>query len=184
MESTVDRMTDSFCNQLTDELVRLAQRLKSRNITGQIDAIDIVQMAWKSAWMKQHSGLYNWERKRIRGYLKSIMLNKLKEVHRDYLDLGKRDVRRQIRFETPKIGSKQDVESAYHSKSNSKQWAKGMFVRQMLTEISESEAKIINLKLAGYTLAEISQRTGMNRRSIQRAVLRVRDRFEIRWRNQ
>ena len=49
MESTVDRMTDSFCNQLTDELVRLAQRLKSRNITGQIDAIDIVQMAWKSA---------------------------------------------------------------------------------------------------------------------------------------
>ena len=60
---------------------------------------------------------------------------------------------------------------------------KGMFVRQMLTEISESEARIINLKLAGYTLAEISQRTGMNRRSIQRAVLRVRDRFENRWRN-
>ena len=79
MESTVDRMTDSFCNQLTGELVRLAQRLKSRNITGQIDAIDIVQMAWKSAWMTQHSGLYNWERKRIRGYLKSIMLNKLKD---------------------------------------------------------------------------------------------------------
>ena len=60
---------------------------------------------------------------------------------------------------------------------------KGMFVRQMLTEISESEARIINLKLAGYTLAEISQRTGMNRRSIQRAVLRVRDRFESRWKN-
>ena len=183
MESIADGMTNSFCNQLTDELVRLCQRLKSRNITGQIDAIDIVQMAWKSAWTTQHSGLYNWERKRIRGYLKSIMLKKLKEIHRDYLDLGKRDVRRQIRFEIPTIGSKQDVESAYHAKSNSKQWAKGMFVRQMLTEISESEARIINLKLAGYTLAEISQRTGMNRRSIQRAVLRVRDRFENRWRN-
>ena len=50
MESIADGMTNSFCNQLTDELVRLCQRLKSRNVTAQIDAIDIVQMAWKSAW--------------------------------------------------------------------------------------------------------------------------------------
>ncbi|MEC9096122.1 MAG: sigma-70 family RNA polymerase sigma factor [Planctomycetota bacterium] len=184
MESTVNAMTTSFCNQLTDELMKLASVLKSRNITSQLDALDIVQMAWKSAWTKQQSAITHWDRRRIRGYLKSILLNKLKQVHRDYLDLEKRDVRRQVRFEIPSDDRRQYVESAYHAKTKSQQWMNEVFIRQMLSELSESEARIIDMKLHGWTLAEISQQTGMNRRSIQRAVLRVRERFENRWRNE
>ncbi|MBA61397.1 MAG: hypothetical protein CMJ76_03435 [Planctomycetaceae bacterium] len=184
MESIVEDMTNSFCNQLTDELMKLARVLKSRNIPSQIDALDIVQMAWKSAWTRQQSALTQWDRKRIRGYLKAILLNKLKQVHRDYLDLEKRDVRRQVRFDIPADDRTQRVESAYHAKTKSTQWIDKVFIRQMLSEVSESEARIIDMKLHGWTLAEIAQQTGMNRRSIQRAVLRVRARFEKRWSNQ
>ncbi|MEL0095763.1 MAG: sigma-70 family RNA polymerase sigma factor [Planctomycetaceae bacterium] len=168
MESTTRVMTHSFCNQLTDELAKLACVLRSRNITGQFDALDFVQMAWKSAWTRQQSELTYWDRKRIRGYLKSILLNKLK----------------QVRFDITVDDQEQIVESAYHARSTSSQWINKVFVRQILSEVSESDAQIINLKLEGCTLTEIAQQTGMNRRSIQRAVLRVRERFENRWKNQ
>lgn len=184
MESTTRVMTHSFCNQLTDELAKLAYVLRSRNITGQFDALDFVQMAWKSAWTRHQSEITYWDRKRIRGYLKSILINKLKQVHRDYLDTEKRNVRKQVRFDIPVDDQEQIVESAFHARTSSAQWINQVFVRQILSEVSESEAQIINLKMEGCTLTEIARQTGMNRRSVQRAVLRVRDRFENRWRNQ
>jgi len=184
MESTTIVMTHSFCNQLTDELAKLAYVLRSRNITGQFDALDFVQMAWKSAWTRQQSEIIYWDRKRIRGYLKSILVNKLKQVHRDYLDTEKRNVRKQVRFDIPVDDQEQIVESAFHARTSSTQWINQVFVRQILSEVSESEAQIINLKMDGCTLSEIARQTGMNRRSVQRAVLRIRERFENRWRNQ
>ncbi len=181
MDSSERSMTNSFYTELTDDLTKLARINRNRRLGSQFDPLDLVQMAWKSALMTQQDSMARWERKRVRSYLRGILLNKLKVLHRSFLDLEKRDLRKQVHLEICVDARCQDTDSAYHAKTGSVYWHREVLIQQMLDELNENEARIIKLKLHGCSLAEIAEQTGLNRRSIQRAVIRIRKRFENRW---
>ncbi len=177
-------ISDSICQWLTKELTGLARVSTNVALARQFDSVDLVQMTWQSVLSNHRSLLRTWKRDRIRAFLRGIMLNKLRQVHRDYLDVEKRDMRRESRLE---LDAESDDQSTQLSQQPDSQEFRSenhvVFVRQMLIELEGAEREVLVLKLKGLSNSQISSSLGWHRRSVQKAIQRIRTRFENRWRN-
>ena len=112
------------------------------------------------------------------------MVNKLRQVHRDYLDVEKRDMRRELRLELDIDSDNQSNQLLQqHDSRECRSQSHVVFVQKMLIELEGAEREVLVPKLKGFSNAQISSSLGLHRRSVQKAIQRIRTRFENRWRN-
>ena len=175
--------TDSICQWLTRDLAGLARVSTNEVLARQFDSLDLVQMAWKSVLTNHQQRLRGWKRDRIRAFIRGVLINKLRQLHRDYLDVEKRNMRRENRLDAHEILDCHQSNSVFVDETEMTRMDDLEFVEIMLTELQGSEAEVLRLKLQGYSLNEISSEMGMHRRSIQKVIHRIRTKFENRWRN-
>ncbi len=177
-------ISDSICQWLTKELTGLARVSTNVALARQFDSVDLVQMTWQSVLRNHRSVLRSWKRDRIRAFLRGIMVNKLRQVHRDYLDVEKRDMRRELQLELDIDSDNQSNQLLQqHDSRECRSQSHVVFVQKMLIELEGAEREVLVLKLKGFSNAQISSSLGLHRRSVQKAIQRIRTRFENRWRN-
>ena len=169
-DSSLMRGIRSGDEQAAEELfVRYAKRLKSlanrqmaREISGRIDPEDVTQSIFRTLFRRLQAGQYSVPQgDSIWRLLVTIALNKIRSVgafHR----AAKRDIRKSASLDAEVSRQTADDELAVN--------VLRMTIEELLSDLTDSQRKIIHLRLEGNTVAEISKGAGRSRRTVERTL--------------
>lgn len=154
-------------------LHHLAERQTGTELAARIDPEDIVQSVFRTFFRRASAGLYDipagdelWKLFLV------IALNKVRRKA-NYHRAAKRDVRMTSSVEEvarePRDGTADEQEALRILR---------MTIDDELGKLSESEAKVISLRIEGYGIQEISERTRCARRTVERVLQRFRKQLD------
>jgi len=165
-------LTDSFCEQITSHLQFVARRRLNALVRPHLDSVDITQMVWQSFLRHDQDRFIHWNRKRLKGYIRQVLENKIKEIHRRYLSAQKRDVRREC-------GRPEEVLAASVSRDpspdleveNAEMWSR------LCRELTDVERSVLRFRVQGMSLKQIASHVELHPRSVQKVMSRIRKKF-------
>lgn len=147
-------------------LMGLVQSQMAGHLKGQVEVDDIVQSVFKSIFRGLNGGIYNApEGSTLWQLLAVIAIHKVRRNASKRV-AAKRDSRRNVPLdgvsdaEVAAASSPEEVESA---------------IREAIEVLGEPEQAVVLLRLEGYTVEEISQRTQRSRRTVERSLQRSRE---------
>lgn len=160
----------------TQLYLRYAQRLhalvrdqSSSDLARRVEADDIVQSVFRTFFTAASQGLYQvpagedlWK------LLLVIALNKIR-AQALFHNAAKRDVRRT----TPIDGSAAERE-AFAVKDDGDQVFLRMIIDEALEQLPPSHRPMVQLRLEGFEVAEIAQKTGRSKRTVERLLQEAR----------
>ena len=156
---------EELFKRYASRLQSLANRQMAREISGRIDPEDVTQSIFRTLFRRLQAGQYSVPQgDSIWRLLVTIALNKIRSVgafHR----AAKRDIRKSASLEhNPGNDSGQggDDELAANILR--------MTIEELLGDLTDSQQQIIQLRLEGNTVAEISKGAGRSRRTVERTL--------------
>ena len=157
-----DQAAEELFERYAKRLQSLANRQMAREISGRIDPEDVTQSIFRTLFRRLQAGQYSVPQgDSIWRLLVTIALNKIRSVgafHR----AAKRDIRKSASLEHETGGHASGDELAVN--------VLRMTIDELLSDLSESQKQIIQLRLEGNTVAEISKGSGRSRRTVERTL--------------
>jgi RNA polymerase sigma-70 factor (ECF subfamily) len=167
--------TDAVADVAASELYRryakrisgLARTRLSNALLGRVDEDDVVQSVFRSVIEKIRQGVYDvpdentlWE------LLAVVTMNKVHSL-RKYHSAGRRDVRNTVHWD----------ELNLQGRSITTEDELTLAVAEILEKLPESHRDIVNLRMMGFSVAEIADKTGRSLRSTERILQSCRQYF-------
>jgi RNA polymerase sigma-70 factor (ECF subfamily) len=163
--------------EFASRLIRLARQRLDGRLCQKLDAEDVVQSVFKSFFVRQSQGQFeldNWES--LWNLLVRIALRKCCHKKRAYYG-PHRDVRREAVREPREDDSCLEWGAVAPEPQPDEAAMLAETVRQFLGGLSERERQVVELRLQGYTAAEISVRVGRTEYTVQGILKSVRKRL-------
>lgn len=173
----VSRLRDGEQDAATSLYVRYAKRLAllaskqmSPELAARVDPDDVVQSVFRTFFRRVEKGEYNIpEGEELWKLFLVISLNKVRSLgafHR----AGKRNIATTetlVGDGSPKAGMQEDEE--FH--------ALRLTIDELLAELSAPQPEMITLRIEGHDVAEIAERTGRSKRTVERVLQNFRQRL-------
>ena len=146
---------------------RLSPRLRRR-----FDSQDLVQAVWMSFFRHRQVLKQFGSAEELVAWLRTVSANKVIDECRRSLLSRKRDARRERGADTCQISSLDAVPS-------NRQTPSARLVREeQLAALEPRQRRMVSLRLAGATHAEIAEELGVSEGTVRRAFRRIREREE------
>jgi RNA polymerase sigma-70 factor (ECF subfamily) len=161
--------------QFAGRLVGLARSRLSNRLRQKVDAEDVAQSVFKSFFAGHAEGQYqlvSWDS--LWGLLADITMRKCARKA-EFYQAGRRDVAREVPGAEFSGGSWQGLA---RDPTPSEAAMLTETLEQLLTGLEPHERDMVVFDLQGYTIQEISERTGRAERSVYRILARVRKRLQ------
>lgn len=152
-------------------LLALTRARSSPELARQVEADDIVQSVFASFFRKAAGGLYDVpEGEELWNLFLVITLNKIR-AKGNFLRAAKRDVRRTVTADD----EEREVPAAVADETALTELQ--MVVRDLMAELPDKSAEIVELRIAGHEVAEIAATTKRSRRTVERVLQEFRQRL-------
>jgi len=176
--SLLHRVREGSQDAATQLYLRYAQRLRaltqaqcSAGLARQVDAEDIVQSIFGSFFRGASQGCYDVPAgEELWKLFLVIALNKIR-AKGNYYRAAKRDVRLEVQSERideqAGTGGKNEADLAFLQ----------LAVAEALDRLPAQYKEMVTLRIEGYEIAEIAQRTGRSHRTVERILQQARQRL-------
>ncbi len=165
-EDAVTRIVDEYGYAILQVVrARLSPRLRRR-----FDSQDLVQAVWMSFFRHRHVLNQFGTAEELIAWLKTMSANKVIDECRRSLTSQKRDARRERGVDTWRLHSLDDVPSNRQTPSADLAQA------EQLEALEPRQRRMVSLRLAGATHAEIAEELGVSEGTVRRAFRRLRER--------
>lgn len=166
-QSAADRMFHRYINRLS----RLAQARLTPRLAQRVDAEDIVMSAWRSFFVAAENGRFSI---RESGDLWSLLATiTLRKVYRtaEFHSAEKRDVNTEVcgTAEADLIAMLPSIEPGPEEAA-----ALVDLVENMLTSLTQTDRRIVELRLQGELMADVARESGVSERTVRRVLQKVR----------
>lgn len=164
---------EEIFHRFAGQLIALARRRLHAGVRPKVDAEDVVQSVFKSFFLRQADGRVepaNWES--LWGLLVVITLRKCGRTVQYFSGLG-RDVRREVASPGPD-DSYAAFEAISREPTPEEAAALTETVEQVLRPLAERERQVLELRLQGYTVPEISTAVGRTEFTVEGILKKVR----------
>jgi RNA polymerase sigma-70 factor (ECF subfamily) len=153
---------------------RLPKKLRS-----QFDSMDFVQTIWQSFFSDLRTKAREFENVRhLRGFLASLVRNKVYEQHRRLSRTGKYALEREERLYLMRGKKEVDRRLLSPEPSPSQTFQATDRLAQLTAGFAPIAIEIITLRHQGLTFDEIAARLGLNESSVRRVINKARERME------
>ena len=156
-----------------DRLKMLARAKASSQLQREVDAEDMIQSVFRTFFRRAADGQYDIpEGDELWRLLLVIGLNKIRSLA-TYHRAEKRDIQKTV------IG--EGAEAALHDHSDSDESALSVLkltIDEMLSLMPAEYREIVDFRIAGYGVAEIAQRSGRAKRSVERILQEFRQKLD------
>ncbi|MFL5330017.1 MAG: RNA polymerase sigma factor [Gemmataceae bacterium] len=164
-----DRAATELYLRYAHRLRALVETKKGANLSSRVDAEDIVQSVFRTFFRRAVTGHYSvpdggelWKLFLV------IALNKVRSAG-TYHRAAKRDVRRN--------GQGTDASDVPAKQDDTAMAMLQLVLEDLLGRLPGSHRQIIEMRIEGYEIADISRSTGRARRSVERVLQEFRDRL-------
>lgn len=165
-------------NRFAGRLIGLARARLDRMIRAKVGAEDVVQSAFRSFFRCHADGQFDvrdWDG--LWSLLVVITARKCGRQLRRYRSAG-RDVRKEVPALDEAEGPAAGLEALAHDPSPEEAAVLAETLEQLMGALKERERQVVELRLQGYTVPEISQRVGRTEYTVEGILKRVRQRIE------
>ncbi len=154
-----------------ERLQALANRQLAKEVSGRVDSEDVTQSIFRTLFRRLQDGQYSVpEGDSIWRLLVTIALNKIRSVGAHHR-AAKRDIRRSSELDGDEL-----TQFAADDDELTVRLLR-LTIEELLDDLTESQRKIIELRLEGYTVAEIAGQTGRSKRTVERTLQGFRGRL-------
>lgn len=150
----------------------LAERQTGADLAARLDPEDVVQSVFRTFFRRASAGMYDIpDGDELWKLFLVIALNKIRRKG-NYHRAAKRDVRATGRIE--------ELAAEPHSGSTDEEAVRilQLTISDALAGLGESEARVVTLRIEGYEVQEIAERTGRARRTVERILQRFRKQLD------
>lgn len=176
LRTSDQRVAQQVCKRFTHRLLSLANRRLEYHVKRKVDADDVVQSVYRSFFRRCLTGDFDIEDwNGLWSLLSRIAVRKCIR-HSKRMHAGCRDISRETSihgetddaapFELPDREPSPDEISAVRET-----------LQLLLEDLPDTKRYIVELRLAGFTVAEVSDRVGRSERSVHRSLEQVRSRL-------
>lgn len=168
-----DAAASEVFDRFAGRLIALARSRLSDRLRHKVDPEDVLQSALRSFFTRYREGqfrLENWER--LWGVLTVITLRKCGN-QADYFRAARRDVAREEPL-TLTLQQRLGLVALAREPAPPEAAALADTVEQLMRGLAERDRDVLSLHLQGYTIAEIGAQVGVARRTVKRALARIR----------
>jgi RNA polymerase sigma-70 factor, ECF subfamily len=168
---------EELVNKFARRLVALARTRLNSRLRAKMDPEDVVQSVWKSFFWRQEHGdfeLHNWSS--LWGLLAAITLRKCGHQV-DYFSAARRNIDRE-RSPRASAESSASFEAFAREPTPAEVAVVVDTLEQAMRGLEDYHRDILQLRLQGYSVAEISDQVGYTERTVHRVLERVRHRLE------
>jgi RNA polymerase sigma-70 factor (ECF subfamily) len=173
---------EAVFNRFASQLVVLARKRLNTRLRQKVDEEDVVQSVFKSFFVRHADGqftLENWNS--LWGLLIRITLRKCNRWSERFQAGGGRDLGKEV-SPAPATDSVAAWEAVARDPSPSEAAVLAETIEKLLEGFSDKEREIVTLRLAGYTVPEISREVKSAQRTVERrlghALTIIRERHE------
>lgn len=156
-----------------ERLRSLAARESSPGLAARIDPDDIVQSVFRTFFRRAAEGQYDVpEGEEIWKILLVIALNKIRGLG-DFHRAARRDMRRTVTGETYDRAIEEEA-----GRQESALTILRLVIDEILNSLPPSHRPIVELRIEGYEVAEIAERTQRSKRTVERVLQEFRQRLD------
>ena len=180
LESGDEAAAKEIFKRFASRLINLAHKRLNDRLGNKIDAEDVVQSVFRSFFVRQQEQKYsiaNWNS--LWGLLAKITLRKCHRQSERHFSM-KRDVRQEANQPGSPIGSQFDAwEAATREPTPDEVAIFEETVNDLFATLDEFQSRVIELKLQGYSVADIREQTNAtNERKVYRVLESVKEYLE------
>lgn len=159
-----ENAADTLYRRYAERIRALARARLPEHLTARMDADDVVQSVFRAFFQSARRGLYQvLDGEGLWCLLAAVTVNKVRSLH-TYHGATRRDARSTVPFEAD-----QDDLPVLESSLME------VVVKDVLEHLPESERSAVEMRLEGYEVAEIANRTGRSKRSVERSLQKARE---------
>lgn len=159
-----------YCNRL----LGMTRARAGADLTSRVDAEEIVQSVFRTFFRRVSEGYYHapsgedlWK------LLMVIALNKIRRAG-EYHRAAKRDVRRTVGGVDTEV-----IQTAPAPNNESAYYHLDLVVQDALQHFKPRDRQMIELRLQGFEVAEIADRCGRSKRTVERVLQHSRDKLRL-----
>jgi len=156
------------------QLVALARRNLANRICQKTSPEDAVQSAFKSFFKRLHRGQFDLESWDSLWSLLALITTRKCAARRAHFLSARRDVRRETPLSTTFLDGGTPCLTSLPSPRPDEVLALTELVEQLLRGFSDGEQQVVQMRLHGYSIAEICEKLGRADRTVRRVLARVR----------
>ena len=158
-----ENAADAIYRRYADRIRALARTKLPQHLTARMDADDVVQSVFRAFFQSARRGLYQvMDGEELWCLLAPVTVNKVRSLHA-YHAAARRDARVTVPFDA-KNEELPGLELELME----------LVVRDVLEQLPATERNAIALRLEGYEVAEIADRMGRSKRSVERSLQNAR----------
>jgi RNA polymerase sigma-70 factor (ECF subfamily) len=167
--------TNELFHRYVEKLMRIARRRLAPKLAGRVDPEDIVQSAYRSFFTAAGQGRFVLERSGdLWRLLVGITLNKLyRQVEQHTAQ--KRDVTKECRLSSGTDGELQTAAALSREPSPSDVAGLADEIELVMRQLEPVHREMFQLRLQGYLVEEIAERTNRTQRTVLRVLNRVKE---------
>jgi RNA polymerase sigma factor (sigma-70 family) len=159
-----ENAADALYRRYADRIRALARTKLPEHLTARMDADDVVQSVFRAFFQSARRGLYQvMDGEGLWCLLAAVTVNKVRSLHA-YHAAARRDSRVTVPFE-----ANEDELPGLESE------VMELVVRDVLEQLPATERKAVEMRLEGYEVAEIADRMGRSKRSVERSLQNARE---------
>jgi RNA polymerase sigma-70 factor, ECF subfamily len=159
---------EALYRRYADRLRALAQAKLPGHLTPRADPEDVIQSVFRVFFESARKGLYQVpDGKTLWNLLGVVTVNKVRALH-SYHGAARRDARLTVAW-TPEADDPVQVENDLLE----------IAVRDVLDQLPNPERAAVEWRLEGYEVAEIANRIGRSKRSVERLLQKARERLTV-----
>lgn len=159
-----ENAADALYRRYADRIRGLARTKLPEHLTARMDADDVVQSVFRAFFQSARRGLYQvMDGEGLWCLLAAVTVNKVRSLHA-YHAAARRDARVTVPFES-NVDELPGLEPEVME----------LVVRDVLEQLPPTERNAVELRLEGYDVAEIAERMGRSKRSVERSLQNARE---------
>jgi RNA polymerase sigma-70 factor (ECF subfamily) len=173
-----DDAAAELLQRFATRLIALAQARLDKQIRRKVDPEDVLQSVFRSFFVRhadREFDLRDWGG--LWALLVTLTLRKCGHQVRD-LRRARQDVRREVAAARGESDSNASWEALAHEPTPAEAAMLAEAVEQLLLAMGERDRPILELRLQGYTVAEISERVGRTEYSVEAVLKKARKRLQ------
>jgi RNA polymerase sigma-70 factor, ECF subfamily len=157
---------DALYRRYADRIRALARARLPEHLTARMDPEDVVQSVFRAFFQSARRGLYQViDGEGLWCLFAAVTVNKVRSLH-DFHGAARRDARTTVPFDSPESGIP-GLETDLME----------LVVKDVLEQLPTSERTAVEMRLEGYEVAEIANRTARSKRSVERSLQKARERL-------
>jgi RNA polymerase sigma factor (sigma-70 family) len=163
-----ENAADALYRRYADRIRALARTKLPEHLTARMDAEDVVQSVFRAFFQSARRGLYQvMDGESLWCLLAAVTVNKVRSVHAFHA-AARRDARVTVPFD-----AKEDDLPGLEAELME------LVVRDVLQQLPATERSAVELRLEGYEVAEIADRMGRSKRSVERSLQNAREHLTV-----